>query len=355
MVVAEGDDATTRGRMRARLAGGRRPGGRGRGCIATLPELTLMQRAAAGLARRCALLLADRRGVYGSRVLLLVGAGNNGGDALFAGALLARRGAAVRAVLLAPERTHAEGLAALRRAGGRSRRRVADRGVHSGSRGRRHRRHRRHGRAAGRRRRGGPGARRGACAAAGPIVVAVDVPSGVDVDTGAVDGPAVRADVTVTFGCLKPALVVGPAAPLAGQVDLVDIGLPWLDAPPAVRVPDLADVAALVADARTPASDKYTRGVAGARHRLAGLPRRGAAVGRRGARRPGRDGPLRRPDRRRRRPGPPVGGGQRPGRRAPAGCRPGWSAAASAPTSAPARSCGPCSARPYRWCSTPTR
>src|SRR5690606_23720054 len=42
-----------------------------------------------------------------------------------------------------------------------------------------------------------------------PIVVAVDVPSGVDVDTGAVDGPAVRADVTVTFGCLKPALAVG--------------------------------------------------------------------------------------------------------------------------------------------------
>ena len=45
------------------------------GCMATLPELTLMQRAAAGLARRCAALLADRGGVYGSRVLLLVGRG----------------------------------------------------------------------------------------------------------------------------------------------------------------------------------------------------------------------------------------------------------------------------------------
>ena len=86
--------------------------------LATMPELTLMQRAAAGLARRCAMLLADRGGVYGSRVQLLVGAGNNGGDALFAGALLARRGAQVCAVLLNPERTHAEGLAALRRAGG---------------------------------------------------------------------------------------------------------------------------------------------------------------------------------------------------------------------------------------------
>ena len=95
-----------------------------------------------------------------------------------------------------------------------------------------------------------------------PIVVSVDVPSGVDVDTGAVEGPAVRADVTVTFGCLKPALVVGPAAPLAGQVDLVDIGLPWLDAPPAVWVPDAADIARWWPRPRC-RSDKYTRGVAG--------------------------------------------------------------------------------------------
>ena len=77
-----------------------------------------MQRAAAGLARRCAALLADRGGVYGRRVLLLVGAGDNGGDALFAGAALARRGAAVPALLLTPDRAHPEGLAALRAAGG---------------------------------------------------------------------------------------------------------------------------------------------------------------------------------------------------------------------------------------------
>jgi len=86
---------------------------------------------------------------------------------------------------------------------------------------------------------GGKGGLRGAAAEAAdavaglaerPIVVSVDVPSGVDVDTGAVEGQVIRADVTVTFGCLKPALVVGPAAPYAGQVDLVDIGLPWLAA-----------------------------------------------------------------------------------------------------------------------------
>src|SRR3954464_15865939 len=86
--------------------------------MAKLPEGTLMQRAAAGLARRCALLLDDADGVYGSRVLLLVGSGDNGGDTLYAGAALARRGAQVRALLLSPERVHLAGLAALRNAGG---------------------------------------------------------------------------------------------------------------------------------------------------------------------------------------------------------------------------------------------
>jgi hydroxyethylthiazole kinase-like uncharacterized protein yjeF len=95
-----------------------------------------------------------------------------------------------------------------------------------------------------------------------PVVVSVDVPSGVEVDSGAVQGPAVHADVTVTFGCLKPALVVGPAAPLAGEVDLVDIGLPWLAAAPAVWVPDMEDVARWWPRPDV-TSDKYRRGVAG--------------------------------------------------------------------------------------------
>ena len=86
--------------------------------IKTLPENALMQRAATGLARRCASLLAERGRVYGSHVLLLVGAGNNGGDALFAGAGLARRGVVVRALLLYPDRAHVAGLEALRGAGG---------------------------------------------------------------------------------------------------------------------------------------------------------------------------------------------------------------------------------------------
>ncbi|NYV77312.1 NAD(P)H-hydrate epimerase, partial [Streptomyces sp. UH6] len=51
--------------------------------MARLPEGALMQRAAAGLAAACAQVLGRTAGrVYGSRVVLLVGSGDNGGDAL---------------------------------------------------------------------------------------------------------------------------------------------------------------------------------------------------------------------------------------------------------------------------------
>ncbi|MYZ07398.1 bifunctional ADP-dependent NAD(P)H-hydrate dehydratase/NAD(P)H-hydrate epimerase, partial [Streptomyces sp. SID2999] len=86
-----------------------------RALMARLPEGTLMQRAAAGLAAASAEFLGR---VYGSRVVLLVGSGDNGGDALYAGARLRRRGAGVTAVLLTPDRAHEGGLAALRQAGG---------------------------------------------------------------------------------------------------------------------------------------------------------------------------------------------------------------------------------------------
>ena len=84
--------------------------------LASLPDGALMQRAATGLAHAVAELLGR---VYGARVLLMVGAGNNGGDALHAGARLARRGAVVDAVLVAPDKVHAAGLAAYRSSGGR--------------------------------------------------------------------------------------------------------------------------------------------------------------------------------------------------------------------------------------------
>ena len=84
-----------------------------------VPDGTLMGRAAAGLASVCAALLRAAPGhVYGARVVVLAGSGDNGGDALYAGALLARRGAAVTAIA-AGSTVHPGGTAALREAGGR--------------------------------------------------------------------------------------------------------------------------------------------------------------------------------------------------------------------------------------------
>src|SRR5690606_34726435 len=104
-------------------------------------------------------------------------------------------------------------------------------------------------------------------------VVAVDVPSGVDVDAGRLPGPHARATLTVTFGTHKVAHLVEPAASACGAVHLVDIGL---DLPPAqVCALQAADVAALLP---RPARDahKYTRGVLGVRAGSATYP--GAAL-----------------------------------------------------------------------------
>jgi len=247
--------------------------------MAVLPEGALMQRAAAGLAYA---LISFLGGAYGKRVVLLVGSGDNGGDALYAGALLARRGASVEAWLLS-EHAHPGGVAALRAAGGRCG------GLDTGS---------LVPRALGSTNEaasvdtnpvadvvvdgivgigGRPGLREDAVAAldalAGVPVVAVDVPSGVDVDTGETPGPHVRADLTVTFGTHKIAHLADPAAAACGVVELVDIGLSLPGAP--VEALQAADVAALLPE---PARDahKYARGVVGIRAGSATYP--GAAL-----------------------------------------------------------------------------
>ncbi|GAA1759018.1 MULTISPECIES: NAD(P)H-hydrate dehydratase [Streptomonospora] len=227
-----------------------------------LPEGALMQRAAAGLAAACSRMLPR---TYGARVVLLVGSGDNGGDALYAGALLARRGASVRAVL-AGSRVHEGGLAALRAVGGRT---VA---APSG------------GRSIGDSAAaeeiaaadllvdglvgiGGSGGLRephaalaGLAGAALAPTVAVDLPSGIDADTGTASGPTVRADVTVTFGTHKPGLFVDPGAERAGVVELVDIGLGPELSGPSLECPQSGDVARLL-PRPTGESDKYRRGV----------------------------------------------------------------------------------------------
>jgi hydroxyethylthiazole kinase-like uncharacterized protein yjeF len=232
-----------------------------RALMARLPAGTLMSRAAAGLASVCAKLLGQ---VYGSRVVVLTGSGDNGGDALFAGALLAARGAAVTAI--SPSgRVHDQGVAALRGASGRimlspdaaaaaevlgGADLIIDGLLGIGGRG-------------GLREPAAGLARLTAAAREdGAAVVAVDVPSGVDADTGEVAGEAVRADVTVTFGAWKPGLLIDPGASYAGVVEFVDIGLDPSLGEPALSALQAADVAAIL-PRPSAESDKYRRGVLG--------------------------------------------------------------------------------------------
>ncbi|QKD79290.1 bifunctional ADP-dependent NAD(P)H-hydrate dehydratase/NAD(P)H-hydrate epimerase [Actinomyces marmotae] len=227
-----------------------------------------MRRAAHAVASACLAELRESRGaVAGSRVLVLAGGGHNGGDALLAGALLARRGARVEA-RLATDHPHGAALSRARAAG------VAVAGAPTPS-------------PVG----GGVAAdlvidgltgigasgplRPPAAALIAPLiaagapeerafrVIAVDVPSGVGVDDGALPGPVLAADRTVTFTCPRGAHLLPPAAPLSGRVDVVDLGLPVpAGSEPLALVPDPALLAALL---RAPgaADHKYTRGVVG--------------------------------------------------------------------------------------------
>ncbi|MGI5223211.1 NAD(P)H-hydrate dehydratase [Nocardia sp. CA-290969] len=219
-----------------------------------VPAGVPMRRAAYGLAGVVAAELRSRSGgVAGRKVGLLVGSGDNGGDALWAGSMLRRRGVVVTAVLLNPERAHAAGLAALRKAGGRictdsaaavgglaGAELVVDGIVGISGRGPLR-----------------PAAARIVAESDVPIIAA-DLPSGVDPDTGAVEGPAVQAAVTVAFGARKP--VHALAAARCGRIELVPIGLRL----PAPRLAALEPAAVGAGwPVPGPADDKYTQGVVG--------------------------------------------------------------------------------------------
>jgi ADP-dependent NAD(P)H-hydrate dehydratase / NAD(P)H-hydrate epimerase len=242
--------------------------------MAKVPDGVLMQRAAAGLAAVCASLL-DR--VYGARVVVLAGGGDNGGDALYAGARLAGRSASVVAIAVGP-RLHEAAAAELLARGGRivaatsqpagdadtaspaigapaqsaiaAAEVIIDGLTGIGGHG-------------GLREPAATLARLTDCARNdGALVIAVDLPSGIDADTGEVHGTAIRADVTVTFGTLKPGLLLDPGAECAGPAELIDIGLgPYLPAPAVISL-QAADVAAML-PRPSAESDKYRRGVLG--------------------------------------------------------------------------------------------
>ncbi|WP_241248995.1 NAD(P)H-hydrate dehydratase [Rhodococcus sp. X156] len=244
--------------------------------LARTPENALMRRAAFGLATT---VLAELRtrcgGASGRQVVLLVGAGGNGGDALWAGHFLQRRGVGVRAVLLSPDKTHAAALRAFLLAGGQvvtapedpevpvpelvdtagvaEADLVVDGIVGLGASG---------------------GLRPTAAALVAAVrapIVAVDLPSGVHPDTGVVQGSAVRAAVTVTFGSRKPVHLL--AASHCGRVELVPLGL---ELPPATLGSlERAEVGRLwPVPGRE--DDKYSQGVVGVAAGSAQYP--GAAV-----------------------------------------------------------------------------
>lgn len=194
-----------------------------------MPSLLLMEHAGLAVARRSWRELASTRS---RRAIVFAGTGNNGGDGVVAARHLSNWGARVKVFLAGdPERVSkdmAVQLAIARRLGieviplrgdteSRARLNAAtadlliDALLGTGSRG----------------------APRGLAALAidiineaGRPVLAVDIPSGLDADTGTVAGPVVQATWTVTLGLPKVGLLFPPGRELAGHLVVADIGLP---------------------------------------------------------------------------------------------------------------------------------
>jgi NAD(P)H-hydrate epimerase len=187
---------------------------------------TLMENAGREVAQAAA---AVAGGVYGVRAVVVCGKGNNGGDGLVAARHLARWGVRVTVLMMEPaedlREPAATNVARLAETDVRIRpfsrsslaREVARADVAVDA-------------IFGTGFRGFPeeewAAAIGGLNEGGAPVVAVDIPSGVNGETGAVEGEAVWADVTVTFGAVKTGVVLLPGAERAGIVEVADIGFP---------------------------------------------------------------------------------------------------------------------------------
>ncbi|GBD29185.1 Bifunctional NAD(P)H-hydrate repair enzyme Nnr [bacterium HR32] len=248
---------------------------------AGLPTLLLMGHAGRAVAQVTGRLLRERGG---DRVAVVCGKGNNGGDGLCAARHLANAGLGVRVYLLArdqdPQGDAATNLRALRAAGvevdnvvgavdtavraiGHGADVLVDAIFGTGFRG------------------SAMGLSARAIEAVNESrlpVVAVDVPSGLDADTGRVEGPCVRAHVTVTMALPKVGLLVYPGAAYAGEVVVADLGIPRklvMDVPLPTEVATAAQVARRLPP-RAPEAHKGTYGrvllVAGSA-RFSGAPK----------------------------------------------------------------------------------
>jgi ADP-dependent NAD(P)H-hydrate dehydratase / NAD(P)H-hydrate epimerase len=236
--------------------------------------VTLMERAGFAVARAA---VAAAGGVYGRRAVVACGKGNNGGDGLVAARHLDRWGVAVEVFLLAEPTSGAPSVMRDRLQGAGVRVQEFDRPAF--------------GRALDRADvvvdaifgtgfRGQVGGLHadviGAINQAWAAVIAVDIPSGVEGDTGAIRGPAVAADVTVTFGAPKAGALLYPGADHAGVVEVADIGFPEdLLRPGDLTLVEPEDVRAWL-PVRPPDTHKRRTGVvlvvAGSR-RMTGAPR----------------------------------------------------------------------------------
>ncbi len=219
----------------------------------------LMQRAGEALGR-----LAHRV-ASGRPVHILVGPGNNGGDGYGAARWLAGQGVAVRVSALAPPATDLARTAAMRWSGPvgvLDSETMADAIMVDCLFG------------TGLNRALGAEARAGLLrhAAVAYRIIAADLPSGVDSDSGDLLGCPFRADVTLAFGALKPAHLLLPAAAHCGELQVADIGIACESAVRVAMLPELVRPDA--------SSHKYTRGlvavVAGSMGGAAELAARGA-------------------------------------------------------------------------------
>ena len=191
--------------------------------LATVSHETLVDRAGTAVAHAALRLLG---GAYGRRVVVVAGKGSNGADGRVAAAFLATRGARVR-VVEAADVGAGDALPPCDL--------VIDGAYGTGFRG----------------------SYDAPAVPAGAQVLAIDIPSGVDADSGEAPGDAVQADRTVTFAALKPGLLQGAGAVCSGAVEVADIGIGF-PTPQALLVED-ADVA--LVPARPRQVNKWTTAV----------------------------------------------------------------------------------------------
>jgi hydroxyethylthiazole kinase-like uncharacterized protein yjeF len=203
-----------------------------------IPSQTLMERAGSALAGVCAQLAPA------GRIVVVCGHGNNGGDGQVAARVLRQQhrevdvvvpGGATDAALPALLQGAAVVIDALLGTGfaGEPRAPVADAIT-----------------AINAARQANPGLR----------VLACDVPSGVDASTGEVSATAVVADATVSFHAAKPGLWIAPGKRHAGEVHVVDIGIPAAGQPVSPQTGLLGEQVCEEIPRRGPASNKFSSG-----------------------------------------------------------------------------------------------